>query len=217
MTDIHGCCQTFRYMTEQVIYLQKNDKLFLLGDYIDRGPDSKGVIDYILQLIEAGFDVTCLRGNHEQMMLNSLTDPSRYSIWFANGGDTTLRSFEAKNLHEIDELYYNFLNSLDYYRLLGDYWLAHAGFNFNAEDIFEDTHSMLWIRHWYSQIDTQLLENNVIVHGHTPMERNKITQNLAQFEYPVIDIDAGCVFGGHLCAMDLDNRSLFFHKNIDRP
>ena len=65
ISDIHGCCQTFRYMVETELQITKEDELFLLGDYIDRGKDSKGVFDYIMQLQNDNFKVQCLMGNHE--------------------------------------------------------------------------------------------------------------------------------------------------------
>src|SRR5215218_1348691 len=93
ISDIHGCCKTFRYMVEEVLHLQASDQLFLLGDYIDRGPDSKGVIDFILELRAKGYRVETLMGNHEFMMLETWEDASYLPLWLRNGGDTTLASF----------------------------------------------------------------------------------------------------------------------------
>ena len=69
--DIHGCSKTFKELLDK-IGLIEGDELYLLGDYIDRGPDSKGVIDTIFELREKGFKVICLRGNHESMLLDAL-------------------------------------------------------------------------------------------------------------------------------------------------
>ncbi|MBK7956987.1 MAG: serine/threonine protein phosphatase [Bacteroidetes bacterium] len=69
--DIHGCCNTFQRLVLDEICIRKSDKIYCLGDYIDRGPYSKGVIDFILSLRKSGYHIHTLRGNHEQMLLNS--------------------------------------------------------------------------------------------------------------------------------------------------
>lgn len=65
ITDLHGCARTFRALLDKIRF-SKEDELYLLGDYINRGPDSKGVIDHILELRESGHTVHCLRGNHQR-------------------------------------------------------------------------------------------------------------------------------------------------------
>lgn len=69
--DIHGCFQPFKHLVETKINLKPTDKLFLIGDYIDRGPDSKEVIDYIIHLQKNGFDIVPLLGNHEALCLEA--------------------------------------------------------------------------------------------------------------------------------------------------
>ena len=85
--DVHGCSKTLRYVVEEMIRLQKEDILFLLGDLIDRGPDSKGVIDYIMGLEARGYNVTTLRGNHEDYLLKAAradSNPGFLSRLFRN-------------------------------------------------------------------------------------------------------------------------------------
>ncbi len=72
--DIHGCFDSLKELVENKIQLQKDDKLILLGDYIDRGDKSKEVVDYIIGLLENGFDVIPLMGNHEAMLLDAFED-----------------------------------------------------------------------------------------------------------------------------------------------
>ena len=79
--DIHGCSQTFRSLAEEEIRLAGNDILYLLGDYVDRGPDSKGVLDYIMDLMQGGYDVRPLRGNHEEDLLKYNQEEFRYMEW----------------------------------------------------------------------------------------------------------------------------------------
>lgn len=86
--DIHGCCRTFRQLLFHRLELQKTDTLYLLGDYIDRGPDSKGVIDTILELQRDGYDVQAIKGNHEEMLIETFESGSDESLmnWMENWG-----------------------------------------------------------------------------------------------------------------------------------
>src|SRR5438876_897645 len=102
ISDIHGCLKTFRYLLEDIIHYTKSDTLYLLGDYIDRGPDSKGVIDYILSLKERGYRIYPLKGNHEQLLLDAYEEaPFAEKAWLRNGGENTLKSFGVKNVKSI--------------------------------------------------------------------------------------------------------------------
>jgi len=80
--DIHGCFKPFYELVVDTIALKKDDRLILLGDYIDRGPQSKEVIDFIMDLKEAGFSVTPLMGNHEAMLLESYADTGLLYQWY---------------------------------------------------------------------------------------------------------------------------------------
>lgn len=221
ISDIHGCVQTFKTLLEDKVYLDTSDELYLLGDYIDRGPDSKGVIDYILQLKARGFTVHCLKGNHEDMMLASLHNFKIRESWEINGGITTLQSFGSEELHKVPQRYWDFLNDLEYYRETDGFLLVHAGLNFNAIDPLIDVQSMMWIRGWENEIDSDWLRNRVIVHGHTPVEMDRIRNSLKYtIGVQVIDIDAGCYAlhrpgMGNLCAFDMTNKQLYFCPNLD--
>jgi len=217
ISDIHGCALTFRRLVEDVVQLSESDHLLLLGDYIDRGPDSRSVIDYIFELQEAGFEVTCLKGNHEDMILQSRFDQSYFDMWFVNGGEATLNSFGVQEtMNEIPSLYWHFFNDLLPYSEVEGGILVHAGLNFSKEDPFSDLRSMLWIRHWYDSVRPEWLDNRIVVHGHTPMRRAVIEGNLdALDEKLVLGIDSGCYAYGDLCAFDLTNRQLYFQPNLD--
>jgi len=220
ISDIHGCARTFGKLLDK-IGLKKEDQLYLLGDFIDRGPDSKGVFDRILQIRELGYRVDCLLGNHEEMMLNALNGGrEREHLWWMNGGMETLNSFEVNSLGEVPEVYLDFIASMSHFIALDDYILVHAGLNFKASDPLEDIEPMLWIRDWYRNIDRQWLGEKIVVHGHTPIPETRVRQQLKNVErVPAVDIDNGCVYDrpGHnqLCALNLDNRELIFQKNID--
>jgi serine/threonine protein phosphatase 1 len=218
ISDIHGCCQTFRFMVEEELQLQPTDQLFLLGDYVDRGPDSKGVIDFILELQAKGYQVETLMGNHEAMMLETLQDANMMPLWLRNGGDTTLASFGIQQVRQLPEQYGAFLDQLAYYRELPDYLLVHAGFDFACGNPLTNFEAMLWIRHF--KADKAYLGHRRIVHGHTPTPFPKIQQNLADPDSLVINIDGGCVYKhtsdfGYLTALNLDTRQLHVLPNRD--
>ena len=217
ISDIHGHLHTFKALIMEQLALTKDDQLFLLGDYIDRGPASKEVLDFIMYLQENGYQVNCLLGNHEQMMIESYQGSRvEYSNWLWNGGEDTMRSFRVKNLEEIPDKYWQFLDSLPCFIETEEYIFVHAGINFRSPEPFEDFESMLWIRKWYQNINPELLNGKMIVHGHTPIEKGNIIAKLDNVPKPfAVNIDSGCYFYGDLCAIDLTSRTLYFQKNID--
>ena len=80
ISDIHGCFNTFRHLVEEGIKLTKSDQLFLLGDYVDRGPYSQEVLDYIMHLMDRGYHIFPLRGNHENDLLDYVKGESRFLL-----------------------------------------------------------------------------------------------------------------------------------------
>ena len=220
ISDIHGCVRTFRALLQKINFTKK-DELYLLGDYIDRGPDSKGVIDHIWQLREDGFTVRCLRGNHEQLAIDAKTDRNDERMWLANGGPQTLISFRASNINAIPKPYLNFLENLPHYFEVENYILVHAGLNFDMPNPLDGLTSMMWIRRWYEDINYHWLDNRIIVHGHTPQKKQIIEHQHKKLEKRgVLDIDCGCVFDisnmGYLCAFNLTDQELVFQVNIDK-
>lgn len=220
ISDIHGCAQTFTALLQR-IDLQPEDALFLLGDYIDRGPDSRGVLDRIFNLKEKGHAVYCLRGNHEQLLLNALSDPAHLERFALNGGLETMLSFRAMRPEQIPAPYLDFIADLPHYLEIPGYILVHAGLRFGKEGPLSHLHDMIWIRNWHEDIHYDWLGARRILHGHTPIEKEAILQQAAHLETArFLDIDAGCVYTsrpgmGHLCAFDLDSGELFFQENIE--
>ncbi len=223
ISDIHGCNDTFQRLLEK-LQLVQGDELYLLGDYIDRGPDSKGVIDTIFLLRQQGLPVHCLRGNHEQMMLDALAGISdeELDVWLMNGGVEALESYKVNGKINIPEEHYTFFENLDLYLEVDEYILIHAGLNFKMPMPLADEVSMLWIRDWYHNLDRNWLGERIIVHGHTPMPKDVIEKQFANIEkMPILDIDGGCVHKGkrrgvgYLVAFDLTNRALYFQENIE--
>lgn len=219
ITDIHGCNKTFRTLLDK-IGLNLEDELFLLGDYVDRGLDSKGVIDTILKLIDDGYHVTCLRGNHEQMLLEMSADQPGRPLNLYPGLVETLVSFKCRHPKDIPRKYLDFMDSLPYYHEVAGYILVHAGLNFSIPDPLQDQDAMIWERHWYSKVDKTWMGNRVILHGHTPTKIDEILKMYEGMDHShALILDSGCVYrlpGMHqLTAFDMTNRELHFQENVD--
>lgn len=237
VSDIHGCAKTFRALLEEQVVLSRQDELYLLGDYVDRGPDSKGVLDYIMSLKQEGYRLRCLKGNHEEMMVKAARNANDAPLWLVNGGQQALDSFGVNDPGLIPDRYLEFIDSLEYFIEVDEVIFVHAGLNFKGQEPesgksagnflwklhnpLKDLDSMMWIRYWYNDIDWNWLRNRVIVHGHTPRSIDEIWDmydDLANTQ--VIDIDNGCFARnqpgmGQLCAFDVTNQDLYFQKNID--
>lgn len=211
ISDVHGYIHTLKQLIETKVRLTKDDQLFLLGDYIDRGPASKEVLDYLIDL-QQHYQVVALRGNHEAMLLEALEKQQPIQA-----GD--LLDQEGK----VPFKYISFISNLPYYYELEDYYLVHAGFNFDSFDPFSDYESMLWIRQ---------MSNNptlkTIIHGHQVVGLGKIKQRIEQ-QSTIIPLDNGCYYGpvvrsikiaptevdiGYLCCLNLDNKELLLQENI---
>lgn len=215
ISDIHGCIATFKTLLNKIKF-SKEDELYLLGDYIDRGPDSKGVIDHIWYLQESGHQVYCLRGNHENMLLQEVINP----IHYYRGEPALLKSFGITNSIFIPNQYIKWMNELDYYMEVDNYILVHAGLNFDVPNPLEAYDDMVWIRSFHPNINKDWLNGRIIVHGHTPQRFSFLKRGHSQMkEVGAINIDGGCVFSTHglgqLCALELDSQELIIQKNVE--
>ena len=213
--DIHGCARTFHALLHNVIRLQPEDTLYLLGDYIDRGPRSKELLDEIIQLRRKGYSIHPLRGNHEQMLLQSQDSLSALSLWLINGGHTTLDSFGVEDVGEIPYGYRNFLLGLRSHIILDNFVLVHACLNFEIPDPFADTEAMLWARS--CKVNPERIGGRRIICGHTAVSRDSVEESLSTSR---IMLDNGCVYKessrlGSLTALELNSMLLYFQKNID--
>jgi serine/threonine protein phosphatase 1 len=220
ISDIHGCGISLDHLVSKEIKLKKSDELFLLGDYIDRGKNSKMVIDIILDLVSKRYKVKCLRGNHEQMFLDTQNDDVNHLHWKAVfGGNSTLSSFNINHYDELDEKYKSFFEGLSYYFESKKNIFVHAGLNFSNENIFEDLHYMLWSRGM--KINKELLGERKVIHGHTPRRLDELQKQISENEnYYSINIDTGCAYKkesgfGNLSAIELTKMQLFFTENLD--
>lgn len=213
--DIHGCSKTFRKLVKERIAIKKYDRLYCVGDYIDRGNDSKDVVDFILELREDNYQIYTLRGNHEQMLLDSTRGKEEFSLWLMNGGDTTLRDFKVDSIDELNPVYYDFFRETVHYILEDGFIAVHAGLNFDKPDPLEDKYSMIWTRDFH--VDKSFLDRRLLIHGHTPRERDYI---ISQDFKNSFNIDGGCVYKnlygmGNLFALDFHQQKLIEVPNID--
>lgn len=219
ISDIHGCLKTFKQLLEK-IGLQKTDTLFLLGDYVDRGPDSVGLVQHIRALMQEGFDIICLMGNHDQNLIEKYA--TNTMIWERLGG----RGFRKKVV-DIEGTWQGwqmadlvFLARLKYFHETEEFILVHAGLNFAWKDPLKDTDAMLRIRRWYDSINYDWLGKKIIIHGHTALKKPDIEHLLKNInELQVINIDCSCAYNipneSFLCALNLDDLSLTFQANIE--
>ena len=164
ISDIHGCFKPFYELVVNTIKFSKSDQLILLGDYIDRGEQSKEVIDFIIDLINKGYNITALMGNHEMMLMDSYKDPDLLPLWYMNSGISTLESFGIRDIRELESRYMEFFASLKYYDIIGNAIFVHAGFDDFALNPFDDKHTMIW--ECSASYQNPLLEGKTIIHGH---------------------------------------------------
>jgi serine/threonine protein phosphatase 1 len=216
--DIHGCSRTFRVLVEDVIELQPGETLFLLGDYLDRGPDSAGVLDLIFSLQEKGCLVHPILGNHEQMLLDALESREAETLWLYNGGSATLESFDVCNAAEIPARYLGFLRSLPTCRMAGEYVFVHAGLDFDREDPLAETPDRVMLWGGERLTGCSPIVGRTVVVGHWVESVESITASLAT---GCIRLDNGCYQVGRpgfgaLAALNLDTRELLLQKNCER-
>jgi serine/threonine protein phosphatase 1 len=223
--DIHGCLKTLKGLLEEKIKVTMEDQILFIGDYIDRGPDSKGVLDYLLEKKEKGFNYVFIRGNHEEMLIESFSSDVYFQPWMNNGGGATLDSFGisredylAPGGNRLPETYMDFLSSTTYYLELENCYIVHAGFNFHDKRPFEDLDAMIWSRNF--DYDRGLAKGKKVIHGHTPATLDNIRATLFDPDASLINIDAGCVYTeypgmGNLLGLNIDNFQLFVQANID--
>ena len=229
--DIHGCAYTLQILVENQIEPSKDDMLIFLGDYIDRGPDSKGVIDFIMGLETQGYNVKALLGNHEDYCVQAWeADRKKSSLlgirfksaeqkeWEKRGGKETLLSFGAKSPRDIPEKYIDWMRKLEYYIELDDFIIAHAGFNFKIDDPFTDKYSMIWIREF--EVKPEKIGNKRLIHGHVPVHLDLIYQAIQSKTSNFIALDNGIYFTkrkgfGNLIALELTEMEYIAQTLLD--
>ncbi len=218
--DIHGRYDLLSGLQEKIkddiqesANVSKIVRIFL-GDYIDRGEQSRAVIDFFLREDDPNIESVYLKGNHEAILLKFLNDPSILSSWQNFGGLETLHSygvalsclkesggFELVRQQFLDLLpteHLDFYNLLETSKVMGDYFFCHAGVRpgIRLEDQREE--DLIWIREEF--LDSNANYGKVIVHGHTPVNQPEIWKNR-------INIDTGAYLSNKLTCLVLDGES----------
>lgn len=212
ISDIHGNNAAFKKALKE-INLTKNDRLIVLGDLIDRGDDSKGVLDTIFSLIESGIDITCLMGNHERMMLDAGFSSKTLNQWLANGGTKTLLSFQANSINDIPAKYFELIRSFLYFLETENFVYVHAAVNMKIANPSLDVYTLLWERNPFRFFNEKWLGKRKVIYGHTPHARMEIihtTNNNEQF----ICIDNGSFAQipgyGSICVLQQEPLEVYF-------
>ncbi len=215
--DVHGELDKLEELL-QSLPLRDGDRLIFLGDYVDRGRDSCGVIDRLIEL-QKHWPCVFLLGNHESMFLDFLgwTDQAYFGgeAFLMNGGDHTLESYgffeeTDKKKYKLPEDHEDFLLGLKLYHREGDYLFVHAGIDrplLRERDVGYVLHKvkvedLLWNR---STCDLPHNMPVTVIYGHTPTEDFEVRWNLP-FS---VGIDTGAVYGGPLTALRLPDETLF--------
>jgi serine/threonine protein phosphatase 1 len=162
-----------------------------LGDYVDRGPDSRGVID-VLRRKAAGPRLTCLKGNHETMMLEALEE-GEWSVWLDNGGDETLASYPDG----VPAEHLDWLRDLPICARDADRLYVHAGFMPGASLADQGEEACLWIRGRFLNAEADDLPGHV-VHGHTPKHPGKLDMAQPERLPHRTNLDTGACWTGVL-------------------
>ena len=224
--DVHGCIKTLKQLVNRLLVNDKNPELYFVGDLIDRGPDSKAVIDYIIELNFIGIKTISIRGNHEEMLVNAYMHKQKITDtdWYANGAEKSMKSFNVnaditKPVNEIvPEEYFQYCAALPYFIELPNYIIVHAGLNFKISNPFNDFKTMIWTRE--ENYNKELVNGKRIIHGHSPIALEKLASNLDSGIPDIINVDTGCVYIqhkglGNLTAFNSETFELISVKNID--
>jgi serine/threonine protein phosphatase 1 len=198
--DVHGCFNLLESLWDEIEpdFDREKDTLVFIGDYIDRGPDSREVVDFVLDL-KKKVNTVCLRGNHEQMLLNYHIDNACKDFYLMNGGTKTIMSYGMKKADEgrridIPQDHMDFFRGLITCHETERYIFVHAGLKPGVPLHKQDPTDMIWIRNEF--IDSDYDFGKTIVFGHTPLP--KPLRSVGR-----IGIDTGAVYGGKLTCVQL--------------
>jgi serine/threonine protein phosphatase 1 len=199
--DIHGCISELNNLMKKLDIKAKEDTLVFIGDYIDRGPDSKGVINSILEIRQVIDHVICLKGNHEQMFLNYHRERLDEELFMENGGMSTLISYGfmragREEKINVPESHMRFFSTLLSYYETDHYIFVHAGLRPGIPLKQQHMDDLLWIREEF--INSSYNFGKTVVFGHTHLS---LTEPL--IDKNKIGIDTGAVYGGKLTCVEL--------------
>jgi serine/threonine protein phosphatase 1 len=219
--DIHGRLDLLSRLHQMILDDARGAALdarvlVYLGDYVDRGPDSAGVVDLLSQRTLPDFTAVHLMGNHEDFMLRFLDDTSSGSGWFANGGVATLRSYGVEFAYDdllsperlrdrlsrrVPSRHLDFLRGLALSRVIGGYLFVHAGIRPGIAMELQTPADLMWIRGDF--LNSGVEHGKIVVHGHTITDYPEVRPNR-------IGIDTGAFATGRLTCLVLEGDSRRF-------
>lgn len=215
--DVHGCLVELNALLATIDQERRANpelehKIVFLGDYVDRGPDSKRVVTRLMCLQNRDPDVTCLRGNHDMALSRFIEDPKHVADWyFRNGGAATLESYgmRAPELNKdrirVKDLalqlaswfHRTWMTTRPLSLTIGDYMFCHAGIRPGVALDQQSDQDLMWIRDEFHECSKPY--DKVIVHGHTARGNVDVRSNR-------INIDTSCVHTGVLTALVLEGK-----------
>jgi serine/threonine protein phosphatase 1 len=196
--DIHGCRDLLQQLMQQVAP-SAEDQVVFLGDYIDRGPDSRGVIDYLLEFRQRWPQTVFLKGNHEAMFLDFLAGHERLR-YLLNGGEATLSGYRERGKLMIPPDHLQFFHDLRLYFETEHHLFVHAGLRPGVALEDQGEENLLWIREDFLNSDYRW--GKTIVFGHTPLRKPQLRPDR-------IGLDTGAVYGRFLSCCDVICRQLW--------
>ncbi len=214
--DIHGHLDILKRLMAKIVadvatHPDLKPILVFVGDYVDRGPDSRGVIDYLLNDLPEHMEKHFLRGNHEDVFLRFLDgEVSLAESWLQFGGAACLASYGVnpfrpgirqnpgtlieEMLEKFPETHRTFLDNTEFYYENGDYYFTHAGVRADLPLEEQQPRDLMWVREPF--LSNEKDYGKVIVHGHTIVDTPEIHANR-------IAIDTGAYATGQLTALRL--------------
>lgn len=217
--DIHGRPDLLDALMTKIEQDEKDagpGQLIFLGDYVDRGPDSRGVVDRLLKIKASRPESVFLKGNHEAAMLGFLDAPNDLEDWLYWGGAETLESYgvetplkrSAEDLaaalsENLPARHLSFLRALNLHKIMGDYLFVHAGVRPGVALDEQSEDDLLWIRGDFHRAAAKERPAQVVVHGHHP-EKKPVDEGWR------IGVDTGAVWTGRLTAAVLEDATRRF-------
>jgi serine/threonine protein phosphatase 1 len=210
--DIHGCNEELRVILETLRSQHgacKDDQFVFIGDYIDRGPDSKGVINTLIDWKKTHPKTAFLRGNHEDMLLDFLgMGGSSGMVYLSNGGAEFFKSYGIEPSGPLSEVakslpkeHLGFFTSLELGVSIGEFLFVHAGIRPDVALNEQDPHDLMWIRGEFIPREHNL--GKTVVFGHTPFADVFLHMPFK------VGIDTGLVYGNLLSAVELVDGTVF--------
>lgn len=196
--DIHGCAKALRTLVD-AIAPQSDDELVFLGDYVDRGSDSRNVVEQLIDL-QGRCRVVCLHGNHEIMLGGVLFRDLNPTVWLGSGGKATITSYGG-DIRKMPEAHRAFLKSLRPYYEINDTIFVHASYEAHLPMERQDDSVIYWSHLSYLLPPPHISGKRVFV-GHTPQPSGRVMD-----AGHLVCIDTHCVGNGFLTAFNVDSNA----------